>query len=765
MVGDLPTSSPRLRLLSLARVGTAGLMLSAAPALVAQTVPVDKVPAQPSMAPADVSAAPNAVPSVGSSAAQGAAPSAALGEIVVTAQKRSENAQRVPIAITALSAAKLAAAGISDTSDLKDLTPGLNYNTALGGFGQPRIRGVGTTATGPGIENPVATYVDGVYIGSAAGALFSLNDVEQVAVLKGPQGTLFGRNATGGLIQVTTLAPSQDFHVDLNGTYGNYRTAGGSAYITGGLTDTLAASIAVLGNNQADGFGKNVETGHDVQQSAEVALRGKLLWHPDAATKVTLSADYSHLTGADPAIRDISTTIFGGTTAGGKRDIQSDVDPFLETRQYGVSLTAQHDFSKVQLLSISAYRNSFLHASFDADQTPAQLLVVDQLQRDKQFSQELQLLSTTSGPFKWVLGAYYFHGSGQYDPNQTSGSFLPGPDDLYTTQKLDSYAAFGQGTYALGDRTNLTAGLRYTIDHRSLRSSETITVNGVTVPAEDPQDVSKTFRKLTWRLSLDHRFSDKVLGYVSYNRGFKSGSFVPQTFPADVLKPETLDAYEVGIKSELFDRRVRLNVAGFYYDYKNIQVNQIENGLLYVYNGKGARTYGVDADLEVRVTSQLSLTAGASALHDRYKSFPNAILTTPITPVFPAPAYPAANGGNLVSFGDATDNRLQNTPDWTGNLGATYTVDTPIGSFVLAGNYYHNDGYFASPENRLRQPAYDVVDASLTWTSADKHYSIRVWGKNLGNALYSEQLDAVNFGDNRVAAPPRTFGVTGGLHF
>jgi iron complex outermembrane receptor protein len=162
-------------------------------------------------------------------------------DIVVTAQRRSENLQNVPVAVTALTPETLAVAGVASTDDLKALTPGLNFNTNLGGFGQPRIRGVGTTATGPGIENPTATYIDNVYIGTSAGALFALNDVDQVAVLKGPQGTLFGRNATGGLIQVTTRAPSIEPHAEVQFGYGNYKTVNASGYVTGGIRRTGSA--------------------------------------------------------------------------------------------------------------------------------------------------------------------------------------------------------------------------------------------------------------------------------------------------------------------------------------------------------------------------------------------------------------------------------------------------------------------------------------------------------------------------------------------
>ncbi|MBB6255239.1 TonB-dependent receptor [Nitrospirillum iridis] len=685
---------------------------------------------------------------------QHAADTTVLQEVVVTAQKRAEKAQDVPIAITALSSEALTASGTIDTSDLKALTPGLNFNTALAGYGQPRIRGVGTTAQGPGIENPVATYVDGVYIASPSGALFSLIDVDQVAVLKGPQGTLFGRNATGGLIQVTSRTPTPDFTADLQTTYGNYNTVGTSGYVSGGLANGLMASAAVMYENQGDGFGKNLVTGQDVQTHRSIAGRGKLLWQADADTDITLSGDYAQYKAADPAFHTFSTNILGVSPSGGNYDIALDQQPYVKTENWGTSLTAKHDFDSVQLLSISAYRESSLHTIFDPDETAAPLLNLDISQHDKQFSQELQLLSTNSGPLKWVLGAYYFWADQRYDPSNTSGSFLPGTLSLFTNQLLNSYAAFGQGTYALGDDTNLTAGLRYTMDDRSVKSSEVLDIGGFLVTPVTPVNESKSFNKLTWRLSLDHRFSPELLAYASYNRGFKGGSFTAMAFPEVVLKPEVLDAYEVGLKSDLLNRRLRVNVAAFYYDYQNIQVNQIQNGLLFVYNAQGAHSYGMDADIEAQVTNHLSFNAGVSLLHARYTSFPAAFLTTPLQ-----------TGGNAVGTVDASGNHLQNTPDFTFNLGGRYIIPISFGDITVAANYYYNGGYYTAPENRLKQPHYNVLDASVTWTSTDDRYSLRFWAKNLTDQFYTTQMDATNFGDSWGSAPPRTFGVTAGLHF
>jgi len=712
-------------------------------------------------------------------------PTGGIADIIVTAQKRAENQQDVPVAITALSGEAVLNSGVTSTLDLKAAAPSLNMTTAIGGFGLPRIRGLGSTGQGPGIENPVAVYVDGVYIMSAAANLLSLADVEQVAVLKGPQGTLFGRNATGGLIQITTRKPSHELTAKAQFGYGNYDTVSASAYVSGGLSDTIALSVAGQYDNRGDGFGKNIFNGHDIMTSRGYALRGKLLWEPTQATSITLSADYAEYHAVDPAFRPIGKNSQGVIVPGTRRDIYADVDPALDTRQYGGNLTIQHDFDAVQLLSISAYRDNDVRTFFDPDGTVLPFVIIDYNQRDKWFTQETQLLSTGDGPFQGVLGGFYMWGKGAQDPSRITGLFTfgnRGYSDLLTEQTLNSYAGFAQGSYRLGEATKLTAGIRYTSDKRHLEAQK-IGFNGNIPPAgaiviQNPLvTADKTFNKATWRLSIDHRFSPEIMAYASYNRGFRSGAFVPQTFPPLVLKPEVVDAYEVGVKSDLFDRHVRLNLAGYYYKQKNLQVMQIINGTQFVYNADGAKVYGVDGDITANLTDNFTLNAGFNYSHARYTSFTGAIIGVPL----PLPAgfvIPAGQvcqgtfsnpyttpGGNCLLIGDASGNKLQNSPDLTFSIGAKYDLPTSIGRFTLAATYYYNAGFVGDPDQRIAQPSYDTLDASLTWRNTSDHMFVRLWGKNLTNSFYLTQLGASNTADNATPAAPRTYGFTLGFEY
>jgi iron complex outermembrane receptor protein len=702
-------------------------------------------------------------------------------EIIVRAQKRAERIQDVPIAITAIEGDAIAAAGITDTEDLKIAAPALNVTTAVGGFGLPRIRGIGATGQGPGIENPVAVYVDDVYYGAAFGVIQSLFDVDQVAVLKGPQGTLFGRNATGGLIQITTLGPEFEWTGKAQFGYGNYGTVNAGAYVSGGITDNVAISLSAQYENRDEGFGRNLFTGRDIQTGKTWAARAKLRWDPGADTSIVLSGDLNGRDGVEPAFRQFSRNTLGIVPPGSDRDIVSDLDPRLRARQWGTSLTITHDFGGVELKSISAYRESELRTLFDPDGTTLPRLRVDNNNFDKQFTQEVNLVSQSDGPFQWVVGGFYMWNDSGQDPGRTTGLLTFGgngySDDIYNV-KLSSISGFAEVTYSLSEATRVIGGFRYTSDDRSFETQQ-VDYNGNTgVTTTTPTTTGqKTFNRPSWRLSIDHRFSPELLIYASYNRGFRGGTFNPRGSLTTVLEPETVDAFELGMKSDLFDRKVRLNLAGYYYDQDKVQVQQIISGRNNVYNADGAEIYGLDGDISWNVTDNLRLFGGVSYVHARYKEFTTAVISYP----FPLPAgftIPAGQsclgtfgnpfaqlGGNCLLIGDLSGYPLQNTPEWTFSLGGSLDIPTSAGTFTLAGNYYYNEGFAGSPDGRVYQPGYNLADASITWREPGEKYFIRLWGKNLTDDFYRTQLSATNSGDNGTAGAPRTYGVTFGFDF
>ena len=679
---------------------------------------------------------------------------AGLQDIVVTAQKRAENLQSVPLAITVNSAEDLAAKGINSTIELAAVTPSLTYTSGTG-FATPRIRGVGSSSTLGGNENSVATYIDGVYIASAPSSLLALNNIAQVAVLKGPQGTLFGRNATGGLIQITTLDPSEDFGGALSGTLANRSTYGGGLYVTGGLSAGISADLALYYMDQQDGFGVNQFNGQDVNKSRDFSARSKFkVESGDTIARIAL--DYSRSRSAQPAFRavDGSLPITGARFDGRKFDINNDRQPLIENEQGGASLTLEHDLGGPRLVSITAYRRSRFDAQIDNDKLPVVLTETAPVQPDRQFSQELQLLSDDGGAFQWVVGGYYFYGSSRFTSPVTLATLVSTSSAL---QRARSGAAFGQATMRLNDTTNVTGGLRYTAEKRLFDATSFIRTNTGAMITNPAVSGETSVGRVTWRVALDHRFGDRVLGYLSYNRGFKSGGFNPTRAVQPLLpfSPERLDAFEAGLKSDLFDRRIRLNASAFYYDYANIQLSAVNNAIVTIYNAASAKIYGVDFDAQFKPTRSLTVSLGVSALHDRFGDFPGATIS-----------IPRATGGNIITTGNARGNRLPNTPDWTVNVGADYAVDVGRDRLVLSATWFHSDGWAAEADNRLRQPAYDLVNASALFSfGEDRRFDIRLWGRNLTNEAYAVQINSSAFVDGVNVAAGRTFGVTGGVHF
>lgn len=687
----------------------------------------------------------------------------AIAEIIVTAQRRSENLQNVPVAVTAVTGDALADAGISSTADLGAVVPGLNFTTSVGTYGLPGIRGVSTASQGPGVENPVATYIDGVYIVSSGGTLTGLHDVEQVAVLKGPQGTLFGRNATGGLVQITTRKPGSRPAFNLEGTYGNHEYSAINLYAAGPLGEKVAASIAASSENFAGGFGNNILTGTRIGTYKTKAIRGKLLFEPTTQTEITLSADYSKISSVTPAFRVIDVNVVAGPgapaapMAGGRRDIAVPFDPASRSEVGGGSLSIRHEFGGVQLVNLAAYRKYDLRAFLDG--VVAQVFVpfapniVELNESGYQLSNELQLLSTTDGPLSWIAGAYVLRTVGRFDPSRVN-IFPLGDVIRHVEQDLNSYSAFAQATYHFSESTNLTLGARYTIDRRKYDATQ----DGPRPGQFAEGHVSRTFKAPTFRVSLDHRFSRELMGYASYNRGFKSGTFVAQNVsPTTPIEPEYLDAFEVGVKADMFDRKLRFNLASFYYLYRDRQYKFVNMGQEFLYNAEKSRMYGLDADLTWKVTNEFTLNAGLSLIDAKYTRFTNSPITTPADP---------AVGGNIISFGSVNGKNIESTPPWTLNIGPSYRLPTGIGEFNFNVNYYHNGGWYANPDNRVKQPAYDVVNANMAFEpSGLQGVKVNIWGKNIFDEYYASQYNSQLYGNTLNPAPGRTFGVTVGYSY
>ena len=685
-----------------------------------------------------------------------------IEEVIVTAQRRPERLQDVPVAVAAVTSEQLVSQGISNTLDLGRSVPSLTM-TNFGGYALPRIRGIGNNVIGAGYEGGVATYVDGVYIAAAPASLFSFNNIERIEVLRGPQGTLFGRNATGGLIQVITREPSSTLGGSIELGLDNYRTTTADVYVTGGLASSLAADFAGHVSSQDEGYGVNRFNGEDVYKMKEdIALRSSLLFtSPGGNTGVRVTGDYEKNEGsmyAPVKLAPGTSTVFPQGYLNSEWDINSDLQPYSRFEGAGASVSIDQKLGFAQLTSITAYRQStnLIIEDIDATPTPGVNLLVRQ--PDNQLSQELQLGANPSSSIKWVAGAYYSQSASKFDPSGVSFSGIfqaPTPfgplaaANTHGRQRVDALAGYAQATAPIADQTNLTLGIRYSTERHRLDATQSVDIAGgpANVPLPPIPDQSQRFSRPTWRVSLDHRFSPEFMAYASYNRGFKSGGFNVAAPTDPAYKPEKLDAYEIGLKSDLFDGRLRLNSSAFYYDYTNLQVIKYTGTVTTIYNGASARVYGLDADFEARLNSNFSLSGGFTLLHDRFTDFPAAVIATQVP------------GGVITTVGSAKDNRLPQTPDIAANVSADYHHPVAFGEIGLNVSYSYNDGYFTQPDNILAQPSYDTLAATLRM-EFPHGIGLRLWGRNLTNSLIAQNLSAGQFNSVVTYGAPRTFGVT-----
>lgn len=703
-------------------------------------------------------------------------------DIVVTAQRRSENLQRVPVSVTAITGVNLARANITSTTALQQVTPGLTFGTfARSAF--PYIRGIGTPDTSIGNESSVATYIDGVYIESTPAAVLELNNIERIEVLKGPQGTLFGRNATGGLIQIITRTPSQVTKGSFEVGYGNYQTVRVNGYLTGGLTRNLAADLAVSYSNQGKGWGHNLTLGREINSGRTFAARSKLLLDLDQ-TRFTLAGDYTYQGTDIGAERNLVSGVLGRSTSPpappapiaplrGFYDSQSNIYPYGVLRTGGVSLRVEREFGGARLASLSSFRKTHLTTSFDIDETAGNVQAVFIDNRIRAFTQELQLTSQGNGPLRWIAGVFYMHRNAEQPYERIVGTALPpflgGGITITNGVTNNTVAPYAQATLRLGHGTSVTAGARYTVEHQRYHGYQT-NAAGVIVARANPAYDRATYKKPTWRLAVDQQLTDDILIYASYNRGFKSGVYNTNAVADRPVEPEIVDAFEIGFKTQLLDRRLRFNAAAYYNKYRNIQLNVATGNPAsptIALNAGRARIEGVEASVELVPLRGLTLSFGANYMPTaKYVEFRNA-------PFFnPNPVY----GGNLPPLTvDDSGNRMIRAPKFTGTASIAYTIPVGDGDIDLSANYYRSSRFLWNVDDvdiaainhfrsRYQQPNYSTIGGQISYR-ARRGPMIALWIKNAGGKKYFSGLSETGVGDAYIPAPPRTYGVKLGFSF
>ena len=685
----------------------------------------------------------------------------------MTAQRRPERPEDVPIFLTAKSGEELDRMQATDMAGLGKVVPSLNM-MRTGAFTQPFLRGVGKRST-LGVENSVATYVDGVYLASSISALLDLRGIARVEVLNGPQGTLFGRNTTGGVIQVVTRDPTAATAVEGELHAGSYEYVRGDAYISGG-SDQLAGNLA-MSLSRNGGYGTNVFSDKNDQGEVDHSFvgRSKWIWRPTPSLKLTLAGDYQDID-HDFSYRIVSEyPSIGMPRVQDFRDGDQDFSNRYQFRYGGASFRADADLGTVTFMSLSALRKLHTRFDVDSDRGPLPLLSASPVVEQKQFSQEFQLQSREPSRLDWVAGLYYIRIEERYDPTNfiyggTYSERLGGrlSQTLYATGGASSYAAYAQGSLPIGDATRLTLGLRYTIEQRRVRANGEQTfdnapfvrpIPGLPLLDEEPLRDSKTFDELTWRASLDRQLSDSVMGYLALSSGFQSGGWNLQTPQIPSFEPERLDDFEAGLKFVDRSRRFRADANVFYYNYSDIQVSAITPIGATTANAASAEVYGLGLQMDAMLNGATDVTLGLQWLKTRYKSFPNASCTN-YDPHAPNPLAPIAC--------DATGNRFPYAPKLKLNAGASHRLPMGrAGMLQLSGNVAYNSGYFSEPDNVVKQKAYATMDASAEWLPNWSGPSLRLWVLNLTAAEYVISLATMpTVGVFQSPAPPRRFGAT-----
>jgi iron complex outermembrane receptor protein len=720
-----------------------------------------------------------------------------LESVTVTARRREENVQDVPIPITVLGGNQLESLAQFRLEDLNQHLPSTNVL-----FQNPRqasiaVRGLGNNPANDALESSVGVYLDNVYLGRPGMANFDLVDIDQVSLLRGPQGTLFGKNTTGGVLDITTLQPTFKPQATLETSFGNlgyYQVRGA---VAGGITDDLAGRFS-FAKTYRQGFIDDPVNGLKYNGTNRDGFRGQLLYQPTETFHLRLIADYNS-EDEDCCISPVSNLGPGGLL----QKIASTgavfaFDPNFRTTyinsfqhmtasQGGYSAEANWDVGESKLTSITAYRYWRFHPNNDADDASISAISdAGQNVNDRQFSQELRWASPGGRTLEYVTGLYYFYQAQnnfletQYGPDAGAWLGVPVFDDAYTSTlsnlHLWSGSAFAQGTWNVTSALSLTAGLRETYEYKATRIFRTAPVGPspalpLALPEYNSGNLERSDSDPSGLLSASYKLTPDVLTYVSFAHGAKSGGVNPAVPPSVAgglpatatlfIAPERANDYELGIKSQWLDKHVQLNADLFWTDVNNYQATStgIINGVSTQILGNvgKVRTRGVEVELAATPLEGLTLALNASFNDARYREYPNA----------PCNAAESAAGLKVCSL---TGLPIFEAPRWIANPNADYRFK--VGQLTLfsdVGYSWRSQFYGASDDSALTLiPGYGLLNAKVGVGGSVYHseWSLSVWTENALDKNYFTSIGRGNFGEYYgTPGLPRTYGATLRLDF
>ena len=711
-----------------------------------------------------------------------------LEEVIVTATKREQSMQDVAVAVTALGADVLQDALIESAEDLTFLVPSLNLqkggNAANSSFS---IRGIGTQSFSAAVEPSVSTMLDGVVMGRSGQAFMQLLDVERIEVLRGPQGTLFGKNSTGGVVHIITQNPTDEPTGELMATAINDEEYRGGLTVSGPLTDELGYRLSATGTT-VDDYTKNQFDGDKLNGGDEWSVRGKVRWFPLETLELKWASDFrdsSYDTSAAPIrslvpygsreddIRDILDSIVPVVPGKENEDVNINKLPYSESESWGHSLEANWDIGEYVVTSITAYREFQIESFGDPDSQPIDAFDFDQIgDKDQdQLTQELRLLSPGDGKLTYVVGLFYFDQTLDENFRRYFEIVTDEPGEAVAGFTVDTknWAAFGEATYHFADTWRLIVGARYTEDELDYEFVRTLEGNNLGLPPPVEQTRGDTDESdLSPKVVVQWDYSDEGMTYLSYTQGYKGPAF-DMTFgtnPVDLppVDPETSDSWELGLKTTLLDGRLRLNTALFYSVYDDFQAQSFydpdgvppecppdnENcnagddpGGFILINAGEVKTQGLEVDFLAQVTENLRLTGAFAYIDASIEDYPEGQCSG--GQIYREEGECAPGPGNGLQ--DLAGGDLPFSPDWKGNLAASYFVPLQ-GSFdmVLKGSVRAQDDvlYSLSQDRYTVEDSYAIFDASIVFQGHSDQWDATLFVKNIADEFYASSINPNN---------------------
>ena len=701
----------------------------------------------------------------------------ALDEIVVTATRQGETrAQDTAIAMSVFSQKQFDERGISDIRDLQEYTPNLVISEGAQGA-QIYIRGVGSNNVFNGGDPDVITQIDGVYIARPFEQLQDFLDVDRVEILRGPQGTLYGRNAAGGVINVISRQPTDTFSAKEQVTVGTFGEFQNQTYVSGPIVSNMLTGSLSTSYLRHDPYFTNIVPGQPgVGDANHGGARIQLRWAPTDRIDAMTRADYFRSAESPDQFTHLLTHLpqapLASSTIGDFSHVAINDAGYVDETIWGTSEDVNFQISdSLSLKSISAYRSGKFDQFNDADATELSANSGYHTDDDKQYSQEFNIVGHFAA-LDVFGGIYYFHEheSSATDVYSPPGVFTPPPranvTGAFSDSTASSKAVFGEVDYHLTSSLKFSVGGRYTVDYKHL-NQDLARYTYLNPPAFGgsfpgyPFIASKgeTFPAFTPKGGVEWQIDRDVLLYGTVTKGFKSGgnSYSASSLLGFSYQPEKILSYEVGAKTEWLDRRLRLNATGFIYDYTNLQVVQvIVPGLTSIGNAAKARIRGAELETVGKVTEHLTLTANLALLSAKYTSYPQ----DPLSPSIIAAVGNSPKYNPVTKTYNAAGNYLDSAPKSSFTLGAQYDQPFTWGNLSARVEYYWQDNIYFDPTNVLAQgqAAYGLINLNLGYTSLDAKWDARLIARNLADKQYSMAVldSSTTFASEGLAGPPRT---------